>query len=192
MTPEEVVSRVLPDRPFFRDRGGVTLSGGEPMDQPDFACAVARLLRQERIGVALETCGFAPREAYNAILPDISCFLFDWKITDPALHRRWTGVDNRMIRDNLRWLHDQGADMILRCPIIPGVNDTSEHFRGIARLTEELPRIRRIDLLPYHALGNDKRTQMGLPGDGFRTPEEATVQRWLQKLRSLCGIPVCG
>ncbi len=191
MTPREVLERVLPDKPFFRQRGGVTLSGGEPMAQADFTLETARLLRENGIGVALETSGYAPRESYLRILPHISLFLYDWKLTDPDAHRRWTGRDNRLILDNLCFLDASGADIILRCPLIPGVNDTMDHFRGIARLTEALPRIRQVDLLPYHPMGNDKRAQLGLPPDGFRVPGEEEAAAWQKRLSALCRVPVC-
>ena len=190
MSPEEVLARILPDRPFFRVRGGVTLTGGEPMEQPGFALALAGLLHRQEIHVAMETCGFASPEAYRNILPYISLFLYDWKLTNPELHRQRTGEDNRLILENLQMLHDSGADIILRCPIIPGVNDTHEHFLGIARLTENLPRIRQVDLLPYHALGNNKRSQLGLPHDSFCVPDDNTVRRWHRELTKLCRIPV--
>ena len=191
MTPEEVLALILPDKPFFRRRGGVTFTGGEPMGQPDFACELARLLQEKGIGTAMETCGYAPQDSFRKIIPYVSLFLFDWKISDPELHRSWTGKDNRIILENLRMLHDSGAEIILRCPVIPGVNDTPEHFRGIGSLTKDLPRIRRVDLLPYHALGNNKRSQLGLPSDGFRAPDEETVQRWHEGLQSVCFVPVC-
>ena len=191
MTPEEVLSKILPDKPFFRERGGVTLTGGEPMDQPEFAIALSSLLRENGIDVVLETCGYAPWEHYARILPFVSRFLFDWKITDPEQHKRWTGVDNALIFDNLKKLHDCEANLVLRCPLIPGVNDTLEHFHGIAQLTKALPNIQQVDILPYHALGNDKRAQLGLPGDGFSVPDEETVQRWKAALETLCGVPVC-
>ena len=191
MTPEDVLAKVLPDKPFFRERGGVTLSGGEPMYQPRFVRALAVLLRENGVSVAMETCGYAPWEQFALVLPFVSRFLFDWKITAPDQHRFWTGVDNRLIRDNLRRLHDSGADITLRCPVIPGVNDTPEHFSGIASLTKALPRIRQVDLLPYHALGNDKRVQLGLARDGFSPPSAETAQRWRDELAALCGVPVC-
>ena len=191
MTPEEVLARILPDRPFFRSRGGVTLSGGEPMEQPAFAAALAILLHRENIHVAVETCGYAAPEAYEAILPYTGLFLFDWKVTDPEEHRKWTGQDNRLIRENLEMLYREGAEIILRCPVIPGVNDTPEHFRGIAALTEAFPRIRQVDLLPYHALGNNKRRQLGLPEDGFKAPDEETAARWQKELQAACRVPVC-
>ncbi len=191
MTPEEVLRQILPDRPFFRERGGVTLTGGEPLYQPEFAIALASLLHENGIGVVVETCGFAAWTHFAKILPFVSRFLFDWKITDPERHRRFTGTDNLLIRENLHKLCGSGADIVLRCPIVPGVNDTPEHFQGIASLTEALPGIKQIDMLPYHALGNDKRAQLGLPCDGFSVPEEETVGRWRDELQTLCAVPVC-
>ena len=190
VTPEEVLQRILPDKPFFRQRGGVTLTGGEPLYQPDFARALASLLYQQGIGVALETCGFAPWEHLQGMLPFVRLFLFDWKISNPEEHKKWTGRDNLLIRENLIRLYHSGANIILRCPIIPGVNDTPAHFQGIAQLTRELPHIQRVDVLPYHALGNDKRAQLSLPHDGFFVPNEQDVQRWREELESICGAPV--
>ena len=191
VTPEEVLAQIIPDRPFFRTRGGVTLTGGEPMFQPEFAVALSSLLRENGIHVVAETGGYAAWEHFAEILPFVNRFLFDWKITDPELHRRYTGADNLLIRDNLEKLCGSGADVVLRCPVIPGVNDNQAHFQGIADLTKTLPSIRQVDLLPYHALGNDKRAQLGLPGDGFSVPEEETVQRWREELQALCTVPVC-
>ena len=191
MSPEDVLAQVLPDKPFFRGHGGVTISGGEPMDQPAFTLALASLLHAHGIGVVLETCGHAPWEYFEAAAPIVSCFLYDWKITDPELHRRWTGADNALIRKNLGKLHDRGAGIVLRCPVIPGVNDTPEHFEGIARLTRELPRILRVDLLPYHALGNDKRVRLGLPRSEFPVPDRETAERWRNDLAARCSVPVC-
>lgn len=190
MSAGEVLRRVLPDKPFFRERGGVTISGGEPLLQADFVLELARLLRENSIGVMLETSGYAAWKAIEPLLPFIDCFLYDWKITDPAAHRRWTGVDNRLIRENLKALHNRGANIVLRCPVIPGVNDTPSHFEGIAELLKELPGIRRVDLLPYHALGNDKRSQLGRKRDGFQPPAEETVRQWREQLSELCPVPV--
>ena len=191
MSAEAVLARVLPDKPFFRQRGGLTISGGEPLLQADFVLELAELSVRSGIGVVLETSGCAPWENLRPLLPYVRRFLFDWKITDPDLHRRWTGMDNRLIQSNLEKLHDSGAAIVLRCPVIPGVNDTPDHFRGIAGLTERLPRLLQVDLLPYHALGNSKRRQLGLPEDGFSVPAEETVRQWQAQLSALCRVPVC-
>ena len=191
MSAEEALRRVLPDKPFFRRRGGVTFSGGEPLMQADFVLEAAKLLRENGVGVIVETSGHAPWQAFEELLPLVDCFLYDWKITDPEEHLKWTGADNRLIRENLEKLHGRGAKIVLRCPVIPGVNDTDAHFRGVAELLSRLPGIRRADLLPYHALGNDKRLQLGRPRDGFKTPDDETVRQWHARLSALCPVPVC-
>lgn len=191
MSAEEVLQKVLPDRPFFRGRGGVTISGGEPLTQAGFTLEIARLMKENGIGVVIETSGCAPFKSIEKLLPCTDRFLYDWKVTDPKEHLKWTGRDNRLIRENLVRLCQSGAQVVLRCPLIPGVNDTDTHFEGIAALTHELPGLTQVDLLPYHALGNDKRRQLSLPPDGFTVPDESTVGMWHEKLKKLCAVPVC-
>ncbi|MBQ6563178.1 MAG: glycyl-radical enzyme activating protein [Clostridia bacterium] len=191
VTPDEILHQVLPDKPFFRRRGGVTLSGGEPMAQPEFALETAKLLCENGIGVCMETCGQADWTSYEQMLPYVQSFLYDYKVSDPESHRQWTGTDNRRILANLRNLSSCGVDIVLRCPLIPGVNDTTDHFLGIAGLTEELQGIRRVEILPYHSLGNNKRVQLGLESESFCVPEKAEVLRWQDELNSMCRVPVC-
>lgn len=104
---EEVLNAVLPDKPFFRKHGGVTLSGGEPMAQPEFTLVLA-----QGIQVLVETCGYAPWTDFAALRPYVDGFLFDWKETDAEMHRAFTGVDNRLIRENLAQLHASGTDIV--------------------------------------------------------------------------------
>lgn len=191
VTAADVVKAVLPDRPFFRQTGGVTLSGGEPLFQPAFALALAGAFREAGVHVLLETCGYAPYADYAALLPYVDGFLFDWKETDPEKHRRFTGVENHLILENLTRLSAAGAQITLRCPIIPGYNDTPAHFSGIGRLTHTLPGIRQVDLLPYHALGNSKRLQLGEMADRIAPPSQETIQAWQRALQALCAVPVC-
>lgn len=189
-TVEEVINAVLPDKPFFRKHGGVTLSGGEPMAQPEFTLALAQGLQAQGIQVLVETCGYAPWTDFAALLPYVDGFLFDWKETDAEMHRAFTGVDNRLIRENLAQLHASGKDIVLRCPIIPGYNDRPDHFAGIGRLTQDFPHIRQVDLLPYHALGNGKRRQLGQKTESILPPSEETIQEWQRSLQRLCRVPV--
>ena len=191
VTAAEVAARVLPDRPFFREQGGVTLSGGEPMAQPAFALALAKVFQAEGIHVLVETCGYGPYDAFAALLPYVDGFLFDWKETDPDRHRQFTGVDSRLIQENLHRLSKAGACITLRCPIIPGYNDNPGHFAGIGRLTHALPGIRQVDVLPYHALGNSKRAQLGMAADQIIPPAPETIQAWQTELQRLCAVPVC-
>ena len=190
MTPEQVCERVLRDKPFFRKRGGVTFSGGEPLMQPHFLLTCAQHLHEAGISTAIDTRCFPPWETMSALLPWMDLFLCGWKVTDPAAHRQLTGVDHALIAENLARLSDAGAHIILRCPIIPGCNDAQGHFDGIARLADKLAGIERVELLPYHATGNDKRRRLGLPADGFRVPEDTEKEAWLSYLHSVCKTPV--
>ena len=160
---EEVVREVCRDRDFFAESGGgLTLTGGEPLSQPLFAAELARLARAEGLSVCVETSGFCPPEALARIAPDTDWFLYDWKITDDAMHRQYTGQSNALIRENLALLDRLGARVELRCPIIPGVNDSREHLDGIAALAAEFPCIRSVKLEGYHAFGCNKALQVGM------------------------------
>lgn len=186
VTAEEVLRQIQPDLPFFGKNGGVTLSGGEPMAQPDFLFALLTLLNKEHVSVYVETNGYAKEEAFARISPLVDCFLFDWKLTDPELHKEYTGVSNTLIESNLRFLSAEGRRIVLRCPIIPGVNDTHEHFAGIAKLRKELTGVERVELMAYHTMGEGKKEQIGR-SDVFASgaPASAAKDSWLQELRLL-------
>lgn len=160
------------------------------MAQPEFALALAQGLQAQEIQVLVETCGYAPWTDFAALLPYVNGFLLDWKETDAEMHRAFTGVDNRLIRENLAQLHASGTDIVLRCPIIPGYNDRPDHFEGIGRLTQDFPHIRQVDLLPYHALGNGKRRQLGQKTESILPPSEETIREWQRSLQRLCRVPV--
>lgn len=186
---EELAAEVVKDRKFFEHTGGgVTLSGGEPAMQPDFALALLQSFGRQGIHRAVETCGYADRQVYERLLPETDLFLYDCKETDPQLHRKYTGVDNEKILENLRFLHDSGAHVLLRCPIIPGLNDRDEHLEKLAALYHSLPRLVGIELLPYHALGASKTKTMALRAqEEYQTPAPETVAAWNERLRR-CGV----
>ena len=191
MTPQEVLHATVQDKIFYQTSGGgVTFSGGEPLMQGEFLCETAKLHAQEGLHTILETSGFGSWHVLEQVLPYISVFYFDWKVTDPELHRKLTGADNRLIRQNLERLNDAGADIVLRCPMIPGCNDTPEHFRGIGELTRTMRKIRQVDVLPYHPIGNDKRKKMGLVPDGFVRPEDEQTAQWRAAIAAECRVPV--
>lgn len=187
-----VLEEVLRDRAFYETSGGgITLSGGEPTLQPDFCEALLRLSKAERLHTAMETCGWADWTRFERLAPLTDLFLFDYKETDPERHRAFTGVDNRLILDNLRRLHAAGKTIQLRCPVIPGCNDRPDHFEGIARLWKDLPGLAGVTLMPYHRLGEGKRDRLG-KADNDRLqaapPESETVESWKRFLRER-GVP---
>ena len=186
MTIDEVMAIVERDRAYYvRSGGGLTLSGGEPLAQFGFSRGLLERARQAGIHTCLETCGAAPRRRFAELLPLVDIFLFDYKATDPRFHRDLTGVDNRLILSNLHWLLEQGAQVVLRCPLVPGVNDHPEHLRAIASLSNLDPAPTRIEIMAYHDLGRTKAEQVGILAGSLSVPsaDETDKSRWLEALR---------
>lgn len=189
---EEAVSIAKRDLLFYGKKGGVTLTGGEPMMQPDFSVELARRLHSEGIGVCIETCGFAKCSDYKRSLPYIDRFLFDIKETDEANHRKYVGASMKQIRDNLQALDESGANIVLRCPIIPDINFREEHFQAIAALAERMQNVREIDLEPYHPMGIRKGEQIGkeVPYQRKKTLEREELEPWRQRMTTWTSVPV--
>lgn len=161
-TVEEVMAEVVRDQDFYRNSGGgMTVSGGEPMAQYEFTRALCRAAKEKGLHVCMETCGFAPKERMLEIAESVDLFLYDYKLTNREKHEAYTGVPNDVIVENLRALSDVGREIILRCPLIPDVNLTDDHFSAIARLCNELSGIREVQLEPYHPLGVQKSMRLG-------------------------------
>ncbi len=182
VTVEDTLAEVLKDRVFYEQSGGgMTLSGGEPLMQPAFTEALLAGAKSAGLHTCVETCGFADWEPLARIRGQVDLFLFDLKETDDARHRAYTGVPLAPILENLRKLHDTGAKIVLRLPIIPTLNDRPGHFAAVVRLRRELPGLTDVEIMPYHRLGVGKRDRLGLPGEDFGVidmPDEATVARW--------------
>lgn len=188
MSVAQVMAEVRKDRHFYaRSGGGLTLTGGEPLLQLDFTLELLRAAKAEEIHTCLETCGWASARAFAQVLPLVDCFLFDYKATDPETHHRLTGVDNALILANLDFLYHSGVSILLRCPLVPGVNDDATHLAGIAALDRQYPRLIGIELLPYHNIGNSKyeRYELVNPLPALPTTDAATQQAWLHALRAL-------
>jgi glycyl-radical enzyme activating protein len=195
-TVAEVMAVVLRDRPFYEQSGGgLTIGGGEPMLQADFTLALLKAAKAESLHTCLDTCGWTSRRLYEQVLPFVDLFLFDIKATDTETHKNLTGVSNGLILSNLDFLLHQGAKVRLRCPLIPGINDSPSHLEGIAMLSRRYPGLDGIDLMAYHNVGNAKYERYGLenPLPGLKTTDEATKQGWLESLHNLgCEIAVLG
>ncbi|MDO4387582.1 MAG: glycyl-radical enzyme activating protein [Eubacteriales bacterium] len=190
---EDIMAEVLRDRPFYQaSGGGMTLSGGEPFFQEAFALDLLRLAREAQVHTCVETCGFAPLSLLEQAARWVDLFLYDIKLTDPALHRQWTGVSNDRILENLRALDKMGAKTVLRCPVIPGVNDTLAHFQGVAKIANSLTHLQEIHLEPYHPLGVSKARRLGRESllEGISFPSEAAVQDWIRQIQPLVRVNV--
>ena len=187
MQLSEVLSEVRKDRAFYENSGGgMTLSGGEPMAQFPFVRALCEAAKNAPgiPHIALETCGFAPEAQFRELLPWVDLFLFDIKTLLPEKHLRYTGVPLAPILDTLRFLDQAGATLALRCPLIPGLNDTEEELQRIAGLADGLSHAQSIDLEPYHPLGEAKSVRLGrTPAYTAPFPPRDYAQRiraWLQ------------
>ncbi len=168
----DVLREVERDRVVFRaSGGGVTVSGGEPLRQPDFTQALLEACRARGLDTAIETCGHVPWEACARVFPHADAVLFDVKHLDPVAHRRAVGADNALILANLRRAVEQGANVTLRLPLIPGFNEDAGTVRAVAALAGAL-RIPELHLLPYHGLGEAKHHALGRPyaPAGLRPP----------------------
>jgi len=189
VTAGAVLEQVKRDRPYYDESGGgVTFSGGEPTAQKDFLSALLKLVSNEDIHTAIETNGLCDFSYYESILPYTGVFLFDYKETDPLRHREFTGVGNAGIFENIEKLHDAGAKLLLRCPVIPGLNDRDDHFEGIARLTQKYPNLLGAEILSYHKLASAKADRLGGGrGEEYIQPTQATADIWREKVRSYGG-----
>ena len=192
MTVAEVMAEVERDIAFYdQSGGGVTFSGGEPLAQPGFLGALLRASRQAGIHTAVDTCGYAPWAVLDAIRGDVDLFLYDLKLMDDQDHRRLTGVSNQLILENLRALSENGHAIVLRIPVIPGMNDSPDNLRELAAFAGALPHLQGIDLLPYHATALDKYARMNRTYSlrGAQPPDAedlAEIARALQQP----GVPV--
>ena len=187
VTVRDVIDEVMRDRPFYETSGGgITLSGGEPTNQMDFTEALLRLVREEGLNTCVETCGFTDFHNLEIIRDLVDLFLYDLKETDPQRHKDYTGVSNEAILTNLRKLHERGATILLRCPIIPGYNDRTDHFEAIIALANELPNLVGIELMPYHPFGESKLQRLGIDPKArasSSTPTPEHISNWIQFLR---------
>ena len=191
-TVSEVMGVVKRDVLFYGKTGGVTFSGGEPLAQPDFAQALAAEIFNAKMDLCIETGGAVSWEAYEKVIPYVSMFLYDIKETDSKRLKQYTGICLATVEDNLKRLTAQGKQIILRCPVIPGINDREEHFRSIAKLSQTDACIREIHLEPYHPMGIGKAIKLGKQQAYFNKEFllADSVTQWKTLIEALTSIPV--
>ncbi|NUQ00665.1 MAG: glycyl-radical enzyme activating protein, partial [Armatimonadetes bacterium] len=187
----EILDEVLRDRAFYESSGGgLTLSGGEPLSQPEAAAALLAAAHEAGLHTAVETCGYAEYPVFARVAPHVDLFLYDLKETNDTRHRWYTGVGLDLILDNLNQLHDSGATILLRLPLIPGLNGRRRHFEEVARIVAGLPNLVGVEALGYHPLGLAKLERLGLPpGQEIPALPPETFATWIAELREL-GLPL--
>ena len=194
-TTREVLDVVRRDKAYYdASGGGMTLSGGEPLMQPEFAEALLREAKTHGLHCCVETSGYAVWGSIRPLVPLVDYWLFDIKETDRRLHEKFVGKPNELILSNLKRLHDAGAKLLLRCPMIPQHNARRGHLDGIAALARRLPKIQGVELLPYYDLWRAKLERFGLTSEfpeSVKPPDRATVKAWKDDLRAR-GVTVVG
>ncbi len=163
VTVREVMQTVKRDMPYYsRSNGGLTLSGGESLLQPEFAEALLFAGKELGVNTAMESMGFAKYETIEKLLPYLDTYLMDIKHMDPKKHEVWCGKENTLMTENARKIAQSGqTKLIIRVPVIPGFNDTEPELLAIARFADSLPGVEEIDLLPYHSFGEGKYKGLG-------------------------------
>lgn len=161
VTVDEIMQELRKDLIFYEESGGgVTFSGGEPLMQPGFLQQLLWVCKTENIHTVVDTSGYAEWPLYEKILPAVDLFLFDLKILDSKQHKRYIGVPNKLIIENLQKLLKAHKEVYIRIPLIPGITDTPGNLLQIADFLKNLGNIQRIDLLPYNPMGEEKYNKL--------------------------------
>ena len=160
-TVEQVLSEVEKDRAFYRrSGGGVTIGGGEPLSQPEFCRDFLKEAKRRNLHTAIETCGYAEWNHLQSVLEYTDLLFMDIKHMDPVQHRKLTGKSNELILENIRKasrvIDGEGKEIIIRIPVIPTLNDSEDNIRATAEFVRGLEKIKKIELLPYHNMGQVK------------------------------------
>jgi pyruvate formate lyase activating enzyme len=163
VTVEEIMEEVEKDVIFYdQSGGGVTFSGGEPLLQDQFLFELLEQCRAKHIRTSVDTCGYAQWDVFERIAGLVDIFLYDLKIIDDDEHKKYTGVSNRLILENLSLLSKRNGALVVRIPLVPGITDTDANLSAIANFLEPLDGIGNVDLLPYNKLSEDKFCRFGM------------------------------
>lgn len=161
-TPGEVFAKVMRCKPYFKNNGGVTFSGGEPLLHADFIIELSRLLRKENIHIALDTAGVGLGN-YKEILSVVDLVILDIKHTDEVGYKMITGQSILGVEKFITELNDSGKKVWIRQVIIPGITDSIEYIKGLSKYLEKIKNIERVDFLPFHRLGEEKYKILNIP-----------------------------
>lgn len=183
---EGVIQQVLRDKAYYdKSEGGLTLSGGEPLLQSGFALEIIQRAKEEKIHTCIETAGYVGSQVFKDVMPFTDLFLYDYKITSDVDHEYYTGFSNKKIIENLNLILSSGSKVILRCIIVPGVNNNQEHFQAIARISEH-KNIKAVEIIPYHEYGKHKYKELGMEAYefGIKTVDKELALLWTDEIKN--------
>ncbi len=186
MTAEEVFAELIKDKMFYEaSGGGATFSGGECMLQIDFLCEILKKCKKNGIHTAVDTAGHIAWESFEKILPYTDMFLYDVKLATDDLHKKWTGVSNKLILENLKRLSENfDGEIIIRIPVMGGVNDSLEEMKKIADVLRPI-KYKSAELLHYHKMGEHKYEALGKPFESFTMPSETNMAKFNEIINPL-------
>jgi len=185
---KEIIDVVKKDIYYYKaSGGGVTLSGGEVLYQPDFAFAVLHELKKLNIHTCIETSGAGEHEAFVQIAKATDIVLFDYKQSDTEQLYQQTGINMSILKSRLELLETINKSVILRCPMIKGINDSQSHIEEISKIALSMKNVLRVDLLPYHNLGCDKAMRLNLSCIGFLPPSPEKLIQFTKYLKNTTG-----
>ncbi len=163
LSVEEVLKELFKDKPFFKtSSGGITISGGDAALQHEFTYNILLACRQQNVHTAIETSGYATKKVFKKIAEQTDLLLFDIKHMNPVMHKETIGVSNEIILENAIMSAMIVPEMIIRVPFIPGFNDTANNITEMgAFISQKLPKVRQVDILPYHSMGDSKCIAIG-------------------------------
>ena len=181
VSANEVLEEIEKDSIFYQtSNGGVTISGGEPLYQPEFTSEILKMCKEKGIHTAIETSGFADEASLKKVLKYCDFVLFDIKETNEENHKKFTGVSLKPILKNLNIINDRGISFIIRLPVIPGLNDREEHFCKVKEIVKNMHFCKDVEIMPYHTLGTYKYDllQKEYLCSAICEPDDETINRW--------------
>ena len=186
MTVDEAAAKLLEDKIFYEDGGGITISGGEPLLQSGFCAELLKKMKAEGIHCAVDTCGNVPWSEFETVLPYTDMFLYDFKCADPEKHRKLTGSRNERILENLKKLDETGKEIEIRMIMVPQHNMDESDLRAAGEFLGKLKHVSAVRLLAYHALARSKFKAVGHPDTmpDVESPDAEALEKCAEILRS--------
>ncbi|MFC2119626.1 glycyl-radical enzyme activating protein [Bacteroidota bacterium] len=188
VTIPELMREIEKDSVFYDESGGgVTFSGGEPTMQPDFLLSLLTECKEKGFHTTVDTSGYASTRIFEKIIDHTDLFLYDLKLMNDDLHQKYTGVSNKLIQKNLKWLDDNQKNICIRIPVVPGITDTQENISDTINFLLKLENISEINLLPYHKAGEGKYSRFKKENKlaGIKTPENGYMEKVVEQFKIL-------
>ena len=187
MSADQVMKEIEKDIAFYDESGGgLSLSGGEPLLQPDFSVNLLKVCKEIGIHTAVDTCGHANSDVLLKISEHADLFLYDLKMVDDEKHMKFTGVSNQLILENLKRLSHSGQKTVVRFPLVPGVNDDEKDILKLGEFVSSLNNVKEINVLPYHKAGVEKSKRLRRPADSSfacQGPSDETLRQIQERLK---------